>query len=195
MQGMWGRPPGAVGRRGASGMIFQLNILHGLLALAAIGCAYLALREVHRPYVSVWRLFVPPVLGCAVAFGLVLIQLAANHPPWQFGAALLVGLTAGAARGFTMQVQIDAYRPRFQARPATKRVLLWVSLVLVLCVALDAVGAVQCRPISHPCASSRRCSRPSAPAPWSVARPPSRRAFATRTGTELPARRATARVN
>ena len=124
-------------------MIFQLNILHGLLAIGAIGCAYLALREVRRPYVSVWRLFVPPFLGCAVAFGLVLIQLAANHPSWQFGAALLVGLTAGAARGFTMQVQIDAYRPRFQARPASKRVLLWVALVLVLCVALDAAGAVQ----------------------------------------------------
>lgn len=143
MQEMWGRSPGAVDRRGTFEMIFQLNILHGLLALAAVGCAYLALREVRRPYVSVWRLFVPPFLGCAVAFGLVLIQLAANHPPWQFGAALLVGLTAGAARGFTMQVEIDAYRPRFQARPATKRVLLWVSLVLVLCVALDMVGAVQ----------------------------------------------------
>lgn len=140
---MWGRPPGAVDRCGTFEMIFQLNILHGMLVLAAIACAYLALREVRRPYVSEWRLFVPPFLGCAVAFGLVLIQLAANHPPWQFGAALLVGLTAGAARGFTMQVQIDAYRPRFQARPATKRVLLWVSLVLVLCVALDMVGAVQ----------------------------------------------------
>lgn len=124
-------------------MIFELNILHGILALAAIGCAYLALREVRRQYVSVWRLFVPPFLGCAVAFGLVLIQLAANYPPWQFGVALLAGLIAGAARGITMQVQIDAYRPRFQARPVAKRVLLWVAIVLVLSVALDAVGALQ----------------------------------------------------
>jgi hypothetical protein len=124
-------------------MIFELNILHGMLALGAVACAYLALREVRRQYVSVWRLFVPPFLGCAVAFGLVLIQLAADRPSWQFGAVLLVGLTVGAARGLTMQVQIDAYRPRFQARPATKRVLLWVALVLVLCVALDALGALQ----------------------------------------------------
>ncbi|MGD9881629.1 MAG: hypothetical protein AB7F22_26225 [Reyranella sp.] len=42
-----------------------------------------------------------------------------------------------------MQVQIDAYRPRFQARPVAKRVLLWVAIVLVLSVALDAVGALQ----------------------------------------------------
>ncbi len=124
-------------------MIFELNILHAMLALGAAACTYLAVREVHRQYVSIWRLFVPPVLGCAVAFGLVLIQLAADKPPWQFGAALLVGLTAGAARGFTMQVLIDSYRPRFQARPASKRVLLWVALVLVLCVALDTFGAVQ----------------------------------------------------
>lgn len=143
MQGTWGRSPGAVARSGTSEMIFELNILHGMLALAAVACAYLALREVRRQYVSIWRLFVPPVLGCAVAFGLVLIQFAADKPPWQFGVAMLLGLTAGAARGFTMQVQIDAYRPRFQARPATKRALLWVALVLVLCVALDSVGAVQ----------------------------------------------------
>jgi hypothetical protein len=124
-------------------MIFKLNILHALLAFGAAACLYLALREVRRPYVSIWRLFVPPVLGCAVAFGLVLIQLAADRPPWQFAIALSAGLAVGAARGFTMQVQIDAYRPRFQARPATKRVLLWVSLALALCVALDAVGAIQ----------------------------------------------------
>ena len=73
MQRMWARLPGAVASGRASEMIFQLNILHGLLAIGAIGCAYLALREVRRPYVSVWRLFVPPFLGCAVAFGLVLI--------------------------------------------------------------------------------------------------------------------------
>lgn len=124
-------------------MIFKLNILHILLVLGAVGCAYLALREVRRQYVSVWRLFVPPLLSCAVAFGLVLIQLAADKPTWQFGVALLGGLALGIARGLTMQVQIDAYRPRFQARPATKRVLLWVSLVLVLCVAVDITGAVQ----------------------------------------------------
>lgn len=124
-------------------MIFKLNILHILLVLGAAGCAYLALREVRRQYVSVWRLFVPPLLGCGVAFGLVLIQLAADKPAWQFGVALLAGLALGIARGLTMQVQIDAYRPRFQARPATKRVLLWVSLVLVLSVALDILGALQ----------------------------------------------------
>ncbi|MFO1160433.1 MAG: hypothetical protein U1E60_16460 [Reyranellaceae bacterium] len=124
-------------------MIFELNIVHLMLALAAVGCAYLALREVRRPYMSVWRLFVPPFLACGVAFGLVLIQIAADHPSWQFGAALLVGLIAGAARGLTMHVQFDAYRPRIQARPATKRVLFWVAVVVVLCVALDVVGAVQ----------------------------------------------------
>ena len=124
-------------------MIFELNVLHAILALAAIGCVYLALREVRRPYVSVWRLFVPPFLGCTVAFGLVLIQLAANYPPWQFGIALSVGLIVGATRGITMQVQIDAYRPRFQVRPAAKRALLWVALVLLVCVALDIVGALQ----------------------------------------------------
>jgi hypothetical protein len=124
-------------------MIFKLNILHALLALGAAGCLYLALREVRRPYVSIWRLFVPPFLGCVVAFGLALIQFAADTPPWQFAIALSAGLAAGAARGFTMAVQIDAYRPRFQARPATKRALLWVALVLAACVLLDAVGAVQ----------------------------------------------------
>lgn len=124
-------------------MIFELNILHGMLALAAAASAYLALREVRRQYVSIWRLFVPPILGCAIAFGLMLIQLAAGKPAWQFGVAMLAGLAVGAARGFTMPVQIDAYRPRFQARPATKRVILWVAIVLVLCVAVDVVGAVR----------------------------------------------------
>ena len=67
-------------------MIFELNIVHLMLALAAVGCAYLALREVRRPYMSVWRLFVPPFLACGVAFGLVLIAVVAGKYAWELRA-------------------------------------------------------------------------------------------------------------
>jgi hypothetical protein len=123
-------------------MLHQLNLLHLLLAAGALACAYLALREVRRVYVSQWRLFVPPLLAAGVAFGLMLFQLAADRPPWMFGAALLVGLVTGAARGFTMQVKFDVYRPRIQARPAAKRILFLVALVVVASVAVEIAGAI-----------------------------------------------------
>src|SRR5262245_26152222 len=112
-------------------MLYQLNLLHLLLAIAALACAYVAQREVRRVHVSQWRLFVPPLLATVVAFGMMLLQLAADQPPWMFGATLLAGLAVGAARGFTMHVQFDAYRPRIQARPAAKRLLFLVALMVV----------------------------------------------------------------
>jgi hypothetical protein len=123
-------------------MVYHLNLLHLMLAAGALVCAYLALREVRRVYVSQWRLFVPPLLAGGIAFGLMLLQLAADRPRWMFAATLLAGLAIGGVRGFTMQVEFDVYRPRIHSSPTAKRLLFLVALIVVGCVAVEIVGTV-----------------------------------------------------
>ena len=123
-------------------MIFNLTLVHVLLALGAGSCVYFALREIRRRYVSIWRLFVPAALASLVAACMFLLQVIAHRPPWVFEAALLAGLALGALRGFTTTVQVDLYMSMLQDRSPAKRALLWVPIALAIAVAVEIVGAV-----------------------------------------------------
>lgn len=142
---MFSREPAAADRLSAGvwqEMIFNLTLVHVLLALGAGSCVYFALREIRRRYVSIWRLFVPAALASLVAACLFLLQVIAHRPPWAFETALLVGLAVGALRGFTTTVQVDLYMSLLQDRSPAKRVLLWVPIALAIAVAVEIVGAV-----------------------------------------------------
>ena len=123
-------------------MIYNLTLVHLLLALGAGGCVYFALREIRRRYVSIWRLFVPAALATLVAGSMFLLQVIAHRPPWVFEAALLAGLAIGALRGFTTVLHVDLYMSMLQERSAAKRALLWVPIVLAIAVAVEIVGTI-----------------------------------------------------
>lgn len=122
-------------------MIHNLTLVHLLLAIAAGGCVYLALREVRRRYISQWRLFAPASLALFIALAMALIQIGARHPPWTLGTAFLAGLAIGGARGFAIDIQHDMYRPRANVSRAAKLVLLWVAIVTAVAAAVEIVGA------------------------------------------------------
>ena len=122
-------------------MIHNLSLVHLLLAAAAGGCIYLALREVRRRYISQWRLFAPASLALFIALEMSLIQIGARNPPWTLGAAFLAGLAVGAARGFMIDIQHDMYRPRVNVSRAAKLVLLGVAIVAGAAAAVEIAGA------------------------------------------------------
>jgi len=123
-------------------MIYNLTLVHLLLALGAGSCVYFALREIRRRYVSIWRLFVPAALATAVAGGMFLLQVIAHQPPWAFEAAVVAGLAIGMLRGFTTVLRIDLYMSMLQERSAAKRALLWVPIVLAVAVATEIVSTI-----------------------------------------------------
>ena len=122
-------------------MIHNLTLVHLLLAIAAGGCVYLALREVRRRYISQWRLFAPASLALFIALAMALIQIGARHPPWTLGAAFLVGMIIGGARGLAIDIQHDMYRPRVNVSHAAKLVLLGVAIVTGAAATVEIVGA------------------------------------------------------
>ena len=123
------------------GLIHNLTLVHLLLAAAGAGSVYLALREVRRRYVSQWRLFAPPALALVAALGLILIQLGQGVPGWLFGTALSVGAVLGFARGFTIRIQHDMYRPILNIPHQAKLLLLGVSMAVAAAVGCEIVGA------------------------------------------------------
>lgn len=123
-------------------MIYNLTLVHLLLALGASGCVYLALREIRRRYVSIWRLFMPAALATLVAGGMFLLQVVIHRPPWVFEAALFAGLAIGATRGFMTVLRVDLYMSMLQERSTAKRALLWIPIVLAIAVAAEIVGTV-----------------------------------------------------
>lgn len=123
-------------------MIYNLTLVHMLLAFGAGSCVYFALREIRRRYVSIWRLFVPAALASLVAACMFLLQVIAHRPPWMFETTLLAGLALGALRGFTTTVEVDLYMSLLQDRSPVKRALLWIPIALALAVAAEIVGAI-----------------------------------------------------
>ncbi len=122
-------------------MIGKLTLLHSLLAVAACGSIYLAVREVQRRYISQWRLLAPPTLGLGVALGLAVIQIAARQSAWPFILVLLAGLAAGGARGFLMRIEHDMYRPMVAVSRPAKLVLVWVALAVGGALAVEIAAA------------------------------------------------------
>ena len=127
-------------------MIHNLTLVHLLLAAAAGGCIYLSLREVRRRYISTWRLFAPAFLALFVGSVLSVLQFAEQQPPWIFGAALAAGFLIGGARGMTIGIQHDMYRPQVNLTQAAKLLLLWVAVVVGVAVVVEAIGAFFDRP-------------------------------------------------
>ena len=123
-------------------MVFNLTLVHVLLAVGAGACVYFALREIRRRYVSIWRLFVPAFLGAFVAAGMFLAQVIAKEPPWIFGVAFLAGFAIGGVRGFTTAMHIDMYMAQVRDRSAGRRALLWVPVLLALAVCVEIAGAI-----------------------------------------------------
>jgi hypothetical protein len=121
-------------------MFYGLNLMHLLMALGAAGCVRLAQLEIRGRSMSPRHLSRLPLLATVTACIFLLFFLAAHWPPWMFGAALLVGLPFGAARGLTMTVEFD--HMWHLVRPTGRRLLLWVALALAGAVALEMAGAV-----------------------------------------------------
>jgi hypothetical protein len=112
-----------------------------MVALAAAACIYLVVRELRRTYVSQWRLFAPGLAALFVAAALFLIQIAAGHPRWMFGAAAALGFAIGVARGLTIDLRHDPYRPQVVISRDAKLVFMGVSIGVGVCAALEIVGA------------------------------------------------------
>lgn len=122
-------------------MVHNLSLVHVLLALAAVACIYLVLRELRRSYISQWRLFAPAAAALFVAAELFLIQITAGWPVWTFGVASAIGLAIGGGRAISIGVKHDLYRPQMMISHHAKLVLLWVALGVGVCAGLEIVGA------------------------------------------------------
>jgi hypothetical protein len=83
---------------------------------------------------------VVPAWAMLPALILLLFQLATKQSPWLLAAPFVLGLAAGALRGFTMLLQFD--RNYLLVRPKGRRVLLWVSLAIPLAAALEIAGSL-----------------------------------------------------
>jgi hypothetical protein len=88
-------------------MVYKLNILHLLIALGAAGCATTLLREARGRLLHPSRLFAAPLLAAVPALFLLAIVAPELREPRLWAAALALGALAGAARGFTMRLQVD----------------------------------------------------------------------------------------
>lgn len=122
-------------------MIHNLSLVHVLLALGAAACIYLVVRELRRTYISQWRLFAPGTAALFVAVGLFLIQIGAGRPLWAFGAAAVIGLVIGSARGMMIGLQHDLYRPQVIISRPAKLALLAVAVGVGICTVLEIIGA------------------------------------------------------
>jgi hypothetical protein len=122
-------------------VIHNLTLVQLLLAAAAIGCIYLAYREVRRRFVSAWRLFAPASLALFIALAMTLAQLVAGQPRWTFGVALAAGFLFGGVRGFMIDIRHDMYRPQVNVSRAAKLILLWVAIAVGAATAVEIVGA------------------------------------------------------
>jgi hypothetical protein len=122
-------------------VVHNLSLVHVLLALGAVACIYLVVRELRRTYVSQWRLFAPGLAGLFVAGGLFLMQIVAGQPRWAFAVAAVIGLVIGVVRGLTIGLSHDLYHPQILISYFAKLTLLGVSLGIGLCVVLEIIGA------------------------------------------------------
>lgn len=123
-------------------MLEKLSVIHLLLVLGGAACVYLVIRELHRAYVSQWRLFAPGIAALLVAAGLFLIQVAAGEPRAYFLAAAVLGLLVGGVRAMMIELKHDLYRPQIMISQSAKRVLLMVGIGVALCVVLEIAGTV-----------------------------------------------------
>lgn len=83
------------------------NILHLLVALGAAGCLLSVGREARGRLVAPARLLAPPLLAAAASLFLFALVPAALREPRLWLAALALGAVPGAARGFTLELQVD----------------------------------------------------------------------------------------
>ena len=123
-------------------MVEKLSVLHLLLVIAGAACIYLVIRELHRDYVSQWRLFAPGAAASFVASEMFLIQVAAGQPRWPFLVAMVVGLAVGCGRALTIALKHDLYRPQIMISKPAKQVLLLVGIGVAVCVLLEIVGTL-----------------------------------------------------
>ena len=121
-------------------MIFNLNLLHLLLVLAAALSVRFARREIGGRSMSPSRLIMLPLLAIGMTFVFFLFFLSLHQPLWLFFGALLLGVATGVARGVTMTLRFDQmYR---LVRPSRHLVLLWVTLGLAAAVGVEIIGTV-----------------------------------------------------
>lgn len=115
------------------------NLLHLVLLACALPCARYTLSEMrHRPLPR-GRLAAPALLAMVCALVFLLFHLGSQRPPWIFAAALAAGLTIGALRGFTLQLEVDHTFDKVRLPRAHGSFL--VALTLVAAVLLEIGGS------------------------------------------------------
>ena len=118
----------------------KINFLHIVMALAASGCLLLASRELMGRSLMLRQFLAAPVLATVAAVVLLLFMFREPWPRAIWGAALILGLAAGAFHGARTMLKVDQVRDRF--RLPTGRPLLPIALALVLAVGLAIAFAL-----------------------------------------------------
>ena len=121
-------------------MIFNLNLLHLVALLGAVGCLLLAIPEAGGRSMRASRMFATPTVALLTALVLLFI---AFPEPWArevWAGALVVGLVVGAARGSTMAILVDQVWTRVRLPNGWHTV--WIAIALLIGVALEVLFAV-----------------------------------------------------
>ena len=88
-------------------MAAEFTILYPLIVLAAAGCLFVAMREVRGLPMLSMSLLLPPVLAAFITLALALLAPLDAWLETVLGVALIVGVTGGVVRGWTMSMQVD----------------------------------------------------------------------------------------
>jgi hypothetical protein len=118
--------------------MLKFNVLHLLVACGALGSVATQWREARGRSLTSSRLFMAPLLAVAAAFLLLALAAPGSREPTLWVIGLAAGLTAGAARGVLLPLQVDHLWERLRL-PRTRDGL-WVASLLGA-LALAAFGA------------------------------------------------------
>lgn len=87
--------------------MFNLNILHLLIAGGVLGAVAASRREAAGRSLTAGRLFIAPVLALSAAILMLGLAGPEARTPALWIGALVTGLMAGTARGVLMPLQVD----------------------------------------------------------------------------------------
>ncbi len=121
-------------------MKLGLNFLHLVLLVSAVACVRLCVGELRSRCVRRSRLAWPALLALVCAAIFLLFHVGLRQPPWVFGLALAIGVTAGAASGFPVALEVDHMFERVRLPAA--RVTLVAAALLGLAVVMEAAGSL-----------------------------------------------------
>ena len=118
---------------------YKLNLLHMFLLPFAAACLYFAVWESRRRTIRPRRLFWAPWLAFFAAILLVFFEVRMKEPVLPFWAALGLGFIVGAARGFTMKLEVDEFW--LVVRPPGRRTVIWIAVIVLAAALVEIAGA------------------------------------------------------